>query len=201
MLLLGACSSGDSSDGSGTTTANSPSASAPETVTETVTAPGQPDTPSPTTGAGSGGSGGGGTDDGSGDSCSGLTGEQAAAQWAGDVPPNAEGYPWATGRVESEGYDNCAALSWMILPIEGGTASSPNQIMLFHNGRYIGTATKEAYGFHPTVERDADDQIQVTWHWPRDGESNAGASGTSVATFTWDVSSESVVMSGEVPPV
>jgi hypothetical protein len=106
--------------------------------------------------------------------------------------------------VETDGYDACAAcaaLSWMILPIQGGTASSPYQIMLFHDGRYIGTATSEAYGFHPTVQRTDAGQIQVTWHWPREGESNAGASGTTTATFTWNDATGQVDMAGDVPPV
>ncbi|WP_010119636.1 LppP/LprE family lipoprotein [Corynebacterium nuruki] len=202
VLLLGACSSGDSDGSNGTT-----SAAAPGTVTQTVTAP------APTRGGGAGGPAvspspvapadpddpGGPADP--ADPCSGLDAAQAAARWAGDVPPNAEGYPWATGSVETDGYDACAALSWMILPIQGGTASSPYQIMLFHNGRYIGTATSEAYGFHPTVQRTDANQIQVTWHWPRKGESNAGASGTSTATFTWNDATGQVDMTGDVPPV
>lgn len=206
VLLLGACSSGDSGTSDGSTT----SATAPGTVTQTVTAP------APTPGGGPGGPavspgpvapvspadpGGPGDPAHPTDPCSGLDAAQAAARWAGDVPPNAESYPWATDSVETDGYDACAALSWMILPIQGGTASSPYQIMLFHDGRYIGTATSEAYGFHPTVQRTDADQIQVTWHWPREGESNAGASGTTTATFTWNDATEQVDMAGGVPPV
>ena len=101
----------------------------------------------------------------------------------------------------TDGYDSCADLSWIILPIKGGTASSPYQIMLFHDGGYLGTATSEAYGFYPTISRVDDATISVTWHWPREGESSAGASGQSTAQFTWDTASGSVSMSGEVPPV
>lgn len=223
ILLCGAgltaCSSGDDN-------AAGSSASAGSTVTVTADPPqgtvapapggdsggsdggsggsdgGSGDTPAPTDGntGGSGGTGGGsdGSDE---DFCStGMTGEDAVARWAGDVPPNAGNYPWAPESAETDGYDPCAALSWIVLPIEGGTGSSPYQIMLFHDGLYLGTATKEAYGFHPEVSRTGDDAVEVTWTWPRDGESNAGASGKSTAQFRWDEDTSSVAMTGAVPP-
>jgi len=140
-------------------------------------------------------------DGGESDDCSGLTGADAVARWAGDVPPNSGGYPWAPESAETDGYDPCADLSWIILPIEGGTASSPYQIMLFHNGSYLGTATSDDYGFYPDISRVDDATVSVTWHWPKDGESNVGRSGESTAQFTWDESTQSVQMNGEVPPV
>lgn len=197
VLLLGACSSDDSSGGSDTTAASS----APETVTETVTVPGQPDGPSPTAEADSGGAGGGGAEDGSGDGCSGLTGKQAVERWYEDVPLPEQGYPYAPGAATQETYDPCAALSSIVIPVAHETVSSPTQVMLFHNGRYIGTATEKAYGYYPDIERLADDELRVTWRWPQGDDANADPTGRSTATFTWDASSESVVMSGEVPPV
>lgn len=71
--------------------------------------------------------------------------------------------------------------------------------MLFHNGEYIGTATERAHGFQPTVTRMDDSTIAVTWHWPRPGESNAGATGTTNARFHWDQRTGRVVMTGEEP--
>jgi hypothetical protein len=71
---------------------------------------------------------------------------------------------------------------------------------LFHNGEYLGTATKTAYGFTPTVERTADNAISVTYRFPQGMESNAEASGTAVATFTWNAATSSVDMAGDVPP-
>ncbi|MGO2782226.1 MAG: LppP/LprE family lipoprotein [Corynebacterium variabile] len=181
VLVLGACSSDD------TAASDSPSG------TVTVTA-GPPDS---TVAPGPGGEGDGGESD----DCSGLTGSDAVARWAGDVPPNSGGYPWAPESAEIDGYDPCADLSWIILPIEGGTASSPYQIMLFHNGSYLGTATSDDYGFYPDISRVDDATVSVTWHWPKDGESNVGRSGESTAQFTWDESTQSVQMNGEVPPV
>lgn len=202
VLVLGACSSDDSDDSAAS---DSPSA------TVTVTADPPDATVAPEAGGDSGGDGtggGGGSGDGNSDpdggrsdDCPALTGADAVARWAGDVPPNSAGYPWAPESAETDGYDPCADLSWIILPIEGGTASSPYQIILFHNGSYLGTATSDAYGFYPDISRVDDATISVTWHWPKDGESNAGLSGESTSQFTWDESSESVVMTGEVPPM
>jgi hypothetical protein len=195
MLLLGtaltACSAADDPD----------APTAPTTSTQTtVTTQPTSDLPAPTT-AESPNRDADNTESSPTDTCSGLTGDEAVARWASDVPPNAENYPWAPAWAETDGYDSCADLSWIILPIEGGTVSSPYQIMLFHDGGYLGTATSEAYGFYPTVSRVDDATISVTWHWPRKGESNAGASGESTAQFTWDAATGSVAMSGEVPPV
>lgn len=107
-------------------------------------------------------------------------------------------YHWAKDYTDSN-YDPCAELSWAVVGIQGGTASSPYQIMLFHRGEYLGTATKHAYGFAPKVERVSDGEIAVTYRWPKDGESNAEASNTATAHFAWDKEKNSVVMSGNLP--
>lgn len=130
--------------------------------------------------------------------CSDLTGQQAAERWVGQVP-TFNGWPWATEYANTEGYDSCLPLSWIVLPIEGGTGSSPYQIMLFNQGQYLGTATSEAYGFSPIIERLDDSMIQVTWRWPKEGESNAAASGRTSAEFRWDDAQNKVIMTGDVP--
>lgn len=107
-------------------------------------------------------------------------------------------YHWAKDYTDSN-YDPCAELSWAVVGIQGGTASSPYQIMLFHRGEYLGTATKHAYGFAPKVVRVNDGEIAVTYRWPKDGESNAEASNTATAHFAWDKEKNSVVMSGNLP--
>lgn len=135
------------------------------------------------------------------DDCSGLTAREAVDRWASEVPLPEEGHPYAPGAATLETYEPCAALSWMVLPVAHATASSPNQIMLFHHGGYIGTATSKVYGFTPDVIRVDDDSVQVTWHWPQDGDPNAGPTGRSTAQFVWDDGAGKVVMTGEVPPV
>lgn len=133
--------------------------------------------------------------------CADLTGEEALDRWVGDVPPPEmlPGATWDPSYADVEGYDPCAALSWIVLPVSGGTVSSPNHVMLFHAGEYLGTATKIPYGFWPRVVRLDDAAVEVTYTFPVGGESNAEASGRAVAEFAWDDASSSVVMTGEVP--
>lgn len=106
--------------------------------------------------------------------------------------------PW---RPFDSNFDPCADLSWITVTLEGATASSPYHILLFHNGEYLGTATAKAYGFSPKVSRVDDSEIAVTYRWPKEGEGNAEASGTTQAGFRWDEGAQKVVMSGDVPPM
>lgn len=132
--------------------------------------------------------------------CSGLTAQQALNKWVDRVPRYRPDWPWATTWASPEGYDDCAALSYIVISIEGATASSPYQIMLFHNGQYLGTVTKKAFGFGPTVTRESDSLISVVFHWPKPGESNAERSGETYAQFAWDDQQGKVVMTGDAPP-
>lgn len=99
-----------------------------------------------------------------------------------------------------DGYDDCAALSYIVITIESATGSSPYHIMLFHNGQYLGTATKKAFGFSPTVTRESDSLISVIFHWARPGEGTANRSGESYAQFAWDDQQGKVAMTGDAPP-
>ncbi|SER41924.1 LppP/LprE family lipoprotein [Corynebacterium cystitidis] len=109
-------------------------------------------------------------------------------------------YPWDTDYSYTEGYDPCAALSWITITVEGVTGSSPNHIMLFHKGDYLGTATYEAYGFFPRVTRASDNMINVVYTYPLTGEGTANASGRAYASFEWDEDLQKVQMYGDVPP-
>ena len=131
--------------------------------------------------------------------CSELTGRQAAEKWVGEVPTMND-WAWDTEWAVVDDYDPCAALSWIVLPIESGTASSPYQIMLFHRGEYLGTTFKEPEGFAPGVTRLSDDAIEVTYRYTLHGDSNAGARGRAVAQFTWDAAQGKVVHTGALPP-
>lgn len=132
--------------------------------------------------------------------CATTSGSEALEQNLSKVPADSRGFPWTADYAETDGYDPCAVLSWITISIEGGTASSPYQIMLFHHGQYIGTTASDSIGFHPDVVRLSDCEIQVTYMYTRDGEANAEASGRSASTFTWDDASGSVVHGGEWPP-
>ena len=134
--------------------------------------------------------------------CATMTGAEAISTWGPQVPTFREGYDWQWNldRADPNTYDPCAALSWVVLGLKGGMASSPVQIMLFHRGQYIGVTASEPSNYWPEVVRLDDAAIQVTYKWPRDGETTAGATGRSVSIFTWDEQTQSVVHSGEWPP-
>ena len=131
--------------------------------------------------------------------CSDKSGSEALSTWMPQVPTYND-WAWSTAYADTSTYDSCASLSWIVLPIDDGTASSPHQIILFRHGEYIGVTSDQMIGFFPEVERLDDETIQVTYKWPRDGESTAGASGRSVSVFTWDAITRAVVHSGEWPP-
>ena len=134
--------------------------------------------------------------------CATMTGAEAVSTWGPQVPTfRSESYwQWDLDGADTTTYDACAALSWVVLEIPGNTVSSPFQIMLFHRGQYIGTTASKPIGFPPKVVRLDDAAIQVAYTWPRDGESNAEASGRSISIFTWDDRTRSVTHSGEWPP-
>ena len=134
--------------------------------------------------------------------CATMTGAEAISTWGPQMPTFREGYDWQWNldRADPNTYDPCAALSWVVLGLKGGMASSPVQIMLFHRGQYIGVTASEPINYWPEVVRLDDAAIQVTYKWPRDGETTAGATGRSVSIFTWDEQTQSVVHSGEWPP-
>jgi hypothetical protein len=123
---------------------------------------------------------------------------QAAARLG--PPAGIDGARWDVAGAVRDGYDRCAGLSWVVLRPVDSTGSSPSAILLFHDGAYLGTATKEQYGFEPDVVRTSDDAVTVTYRFPEQNEGNADASGRATATYTWDERAGRVVMSGDVPP-
>ncbi|PPG38311.1 LppP/LprE family lipoprotein [Pseudoclavibacter sp. RFBA6] len=120
--------------------------------------------------------------------------------------PQVEAYPdfpdlsWVAAEPDRETWDACAPLSYVVVTLEGGTASTPHHILLFHGGEYVGTATADAYGFFPEIGQLSDTLITVTYRYPLPGEPNAAPTGEAVATFAWDAGTQSVVMDGDLPP-
>jgi hypothetical protein len=122
-------------------------------------------------------------------------GAEAITDAIGAVPPAFDGFPgWAYGGASN--FDPCAALSYALLDTEGGTGSSPVQVMLFHDGTYVGTATECALPF-TTVTGTSTDSVTIEYRWPRPGDSNAAPSGLASVAFRW--SGGAVRMESEVP--
>ncbi|MDI9916725.1 LppP/LprE family lipoprotein [Rhodococcus sp. IEGM 1379] len=93
-------------------------------------------------------------------------------------------------------FDPCADLSYAMAEAKGGTGSSPEHVMFFHRGKYLGTATSCAFGFTSVVDSTSD-SATVQYRWPRGMDSNAHPSGLASATFVWD--GEHVVMQNDLP--
>lgn len=112
---------------------------------------------------------------------------------------------WTNVSEDYEGYDPCAELSW-IDAIPGSShkecciSSMVHHILLFHRGKFIGTATYEPYSFSPVITRTSDSSISVTYRYMKEDEKVHNASGRTTAEFTWSSSQNKVVMTGEVPP-
>ena len=112
---------------------------------------------------------------------------------------------WTNVSRTYEGYDPCAELSWIDAipgssPSDCCISSMAHNILLFHRGKFIGTATYEPYSFSPMITRTSDSSISVTYRYVKGDESSASASGRTTAEFSWSSSQNKVVMTGEVPP-
>ena len=112
---------------------------------------------------------------------------------------------WTNVSHTYEGYDPCAELSWIDAipgssPSDCCISSMAHHILLFHRGKFIGTATYEPYSFSPVITRTSDSSISVTYRYVKGDESSASASGRTTAEFSWSSSQNKVVMTGEVPP-
>lgn len=112
---------------------------------------------------------------------------------------------WTNVSEDYEGYDPCAELSW-IDAIPGSShkecciSSMVHHILLFHRGKFIGTATYEPYSFSPVITRTSDSSIRVTYRYMKEDEAPASASGSTTAEFTWNPAKNQVDMEGTPPP-
>ena len=112
---------------------------------------------------------------------------------------------WTNVSASYEGYDPCAELSWIDAipgssPSECCISSMAHHILLFHRGKFIGTATYEPYSFSPVITRTSDSSIRVTYRYMKEDEAPASASGSTTAEFTWNPAKNQVDMEGTPPP-
>lgn len=112
---------------------------------------------------------------------------------------------WTNVSEDYEGYDSCAELSWIDAipgssPSDCCISSMAHHILLFHRGKFIGTATYEPYSFSPVITRTSDSSIRVTYRYMKEDEAPASASGSTTAEFTWNPAKNQVDMEGTPPP-
>ncbi|MFC0315673.1 LppP/LprE family lipoprotein [Gordonia phosphorivorans] len=90
----------------------------------------------------------------------------------------------------------CRTLDYSTTTVQMATVSSPEAILLFHNGEFVGLASKCLLPLR-NVQHDGDNTVVATYRFAREGESNAGASGTATLRYTWD--GDRVVTDGSFP--
>lgn len=129
-----------------------------------------------------------------------MSGPEALASAIHRVPAPGKNYRWDPAKADLTGYDRCQPFSWIVLRVAGATGSSPQQIMFFHYGQFVGRATKQAFGFSPTINRIAPNQIKVTFTWAQNNEPNAKASGKAESVYTLTGAGMEVRHSGQLPP-
>lgn len=138
------------------------------------------------------------------DSCSGLTAQEALDKWISEVPPHDraktnDAFEWDQEVQRENDYDECADLSWINIGITRPTASSPEQVMLFHRGEFVMTATEKPEQIVPTTQRNSDGEIEMGFRFQKPGEVFAASSGRATSTYKWDENRSTIVRSGDLP--
>ena len=175
LELMTACSSPGSTPTTVTVTA--PPSAAPSPVAAPPAAPTPAGPPSPTCGP---------------DQTTAL--QSALAKLA---PEPVTGRGWQTTPIGSD-YNPCADLSTILVMIEGGTASSPVQALMFHRGTYLGTGTSKAYGFTSLNSAHSTDNT-VVLDYATPGECNACAP-AAVTSVRYQWQGDHVEMLDPPPP-
>lgn len=75
------------------------------------------------------------------------------------VPPLWGVHTWAVGRSEQNG-----DVTWALAIIAQGTVSSPEHLLLFHCGVYVGTATENPHPYTRVLDVTGD-VVTVEYRW------------------------------------
>ncbi|MGK9272636.1 LppP/LprE family lipoprotein [Williamsia muralis] len=115
--------------------------------------------------------------------------DDAIAQIAPPMP----GVNWVKGESNA---GTCSLLVFVALHTQGGTGSSPNQLLLFRNGDFLGTGTACNLSYQ-MITGAADDQIDVRYSYIVADEPNAAPQGEVNVAYRWNGSG--IDMIGELP--
>jgi hypothetical protein len=117
------------------------------------------------------------------------------------VPLAREGWLWnhdPRSFDRSSNHNPCATLSAVIITIESGTGSSPEQALLFHNGNYVGTGTAKTYGFMSlNAGLTTDDTVAIDY---KDGRHVCTACPGPITTVRYQWQGDHVAMLDPAPP-
>ncbi len=95
-------------------------------------------------------------------------------------------------------FDACMPLSWALLPTVGSVGPAPTPILFFHYGDFVGTDADRGLGVDVQVSRLSKYSLNAEYRWQQRGELTA--SGQATSTYTWDVTTKSILREGELPP-
>ncbi|QZH69520.1 LppP/LprE family lipoprotein [Mycolicibacterium farcinogenes] len=100
------------------------------------------------------------------------------------VPPLWGVHGWSLARSEQNG-----DVTWALAVIAQGTVSSPEHLLLFYRGAYIGTATADPRPYTRVLDVTGD-VVTVEYRWPLGEEPLAAPAG--VGTVRYEVSAQGV---------
>lgn len=118
----------------------------------------------------------------------------ATARIAGPLPTTNPDVPWVFGGATN--YNTCNDLSYATLDTQGATASSPNQLLLFHRGVFVGTGVRCNLAYQ-RVTAASTKAVYVNYRYLRGDDASAAPSGSVDVSFEWNGSR--VVLSGTLP--
>lgn len=110
---------------------------------------------------------------------------------AAEIAPPLPGGSWTVWRTGNL----CGTLGYAELATAGGTGSSPTQLLLYNEGRFLGTGIRcNALG--QVTSSDAS-SVTVQYRWPVGDDGNSNMRGRALVVFRWNGSS--VDMIGSLP--
>jgi hypothetical protein len=114
------------------------------------------------------------------------------------VPTVPQGWPWGRNPQPGSNYNPCSTLSAVIIIVEQGTGSSPEQALLFHIGSYVGTGTSKAYAFTSVnAAQTTDDTVVLNY---KDGRNVCTACPGPITTVRYQWQGDHVAMLDPAPP-
>jgi hypothetical protein len=109
----------------------------------------------------------------------------------------ATGWQWSSA-PEASNYNPCADLSAVLVTVQGGTGSSPDQALMFHRGTFLGTGTTKAYPFtNLLVGASTNDTVVLSYRW---GQSCSACNDGRVSTVRYHWDGNQVQMLDPAPP-
>ena len=140
--------------------------------------------------------------------CADSTPEAALDQGLAANAKAPDGKTWDKAKADTSGYDPCAGLSWVQVPVTGGAKSAVHLILLYNHGQYAQPATPEPQHYAAEVKRTSDTGINIAYRYMLPGETWENASGTttvkvtaaaSTGAGTADSAAAPIEISGDLP--